>query len=243
MIKITICFLVVKNIKNFLKIYYRLCENESMNGEVKNLNLVYTLEGKIYINLTNKCTNRCLFCIRNLSQEVEGKNLWLANEDFDSSSVIEQFKNIASENPNAKEVVFCGFGEPLIKFDMFCEVSKFIKEKYPNFKIRVNTNGQANLIHKRNIIPELAKYADAVSISLNAENKEMYNFVSQPADKDNSYQAVLDFIRGCVEAGIETSASVVSDFDKAPINISECEKICHSLGAKFRNRVWLPKGY
>ena len=214
-----------------------------MNGIIKNLNLVYTLDGKIYINLTNKCSNRCLFCIRNLSDEVEGKNLWLDNENFDYSEVIAQFQDVISKNPNSTEVVFCGFGEPLIKFDMFCEVSKFIKENYPAMKIRVNTNGQANLIHKKNIIHELAKYADAVSISLNAENKEKYNFVSQPSDKENAYQAVLDFIKGCANEGIETSASVVSGIDKAPVNLAECEKICHSLGAKFRNREWLPKGY
>ena len=126
---------------------------------------------------------------------------------------------------------------------MFCEVSKFIKENYPDVKIRVNTNGQANLIHKKNIIPELAKYADAVSISLNAENQEKYNFVSQPSDKENAYNAVIEFIKGCVNEGIETSASVVSGFEKAPVDVAECEKICQSLGAKFRNREWLPKGY
>lgn len=220
-----------------------MCKNRIMNGMTKNLNLVYTLDGRIYINLTNKCSNRCLFCIRNVSDEVEGKNLWLDNENFDFTAVVEQFKIVVEKNPTSKEVVFCGFGEPLIKFDMFCEVSKFIKENYPEIKIRVNTNGQANLIHKKNIIPILKKYADAVSISLNAENKEKYNFVSQPSDMENAYQAVLDFIKGCSEAGIETSASIVSAFDKAPVDVVECEKICRSLGAKFRNREWLPKGY
>lgn len=214
-----------------------------MNGIIKNLNLVYTLGSKVYINLTNKCSNHCLFCIRNLSDEIEGKNLWLANEDFCSSHVIEQLKVVISQNPDTQEVVFCGFGEPLIKFDMFCEVSKFIKEKYPAVKIRVNTNGQANLIHKKNIIPQLAKYADAVSISLNAENKEKYNFVSQPSDTENAYDSVLNFIKGCVEIGLDTSASVVSGFEEAPVDIAECKKICNSLGVKFRNREWLPKGY
>ncbi len=214
-----------------------------MNGITKNLNLVYTLDGKIYINLTNKCSNRCLFCIRNLSNEIEGKNLWLENEDFDFNAVIEQFNTVFQENSQTKEVIFCGFGEPLIKFEMFCEVSKFIKKNYPDIKIRVNTNGQANLIHKKNIIPTLAKHADAVSISLNAENKEKYNFISQPSDKENAYQAVIEFIKSCVEEGIETSASIVSAFDKAPVDVIECEKICRSLGAKFRNRKWLPKGY
>ena len=214
-----------------------------MNGTAENLNLVYTLEGKIYINLTNKCSNRCVFCIRNNSDEIEGKNLWLKNENFTSKDVIFQFEKVFSENKNAEEVVFCGFGEPLIKFEIFTEVAKYIKENHKNIKIRVNTNGQANLIHKKDIIPELSKYTDAVSVSLNAENKEVYNAVSQPSDKENSYKAVKDFIKECVEKNINTTATVVSGCEKAQVNTKECEKIANSLGAKFRVREWLPKGY
>lgn len=214
-----------------------------MNGTAQNLNLVYTLEGKIYINLTNMCTNHCVFCIRNSSDSVEGKNLWLKNEQFSSEDVINQLKEVISENKNSKEIVFCGFGEPLLKFDMFCEVSKFIKENYPDIKIRVNTNGQANLFSKRNIIPELAEYADFVSVSLNGENKETYNRVSLPKDMEKAYQSVKDFIKECVTAGIKTTATVVSGCEKAPVNTEECKKIADSLGADFRVREWLPNGY
>ena len=35
----------------------------------------------------------------------------------------------------------------------------------------------------------------------------------------------------------------VHSIEKAPVDVAECEKICQSLGAKFRNREWLPKGY
>lgn len=206
-------------------------------------NLVYTLDGKIYINLTNKCSNRCLFCIRNVSDAVEGKNLWLENENFDEKEVIKQFDIVAAQNPTAAEVVYCGFGEPLIKFDLFIQSAKYIKKNYPNFKIRVNTNGQANLIHKRNIIPELITYADSVSISLNGENKDKYNRISQPADKENAYQAVKDFIKGCSEAGIKTFATIVTGYEKVPVDVKECERITKSLNAEFRCREWLPKGY
>ena len=214
-----------------------------MDNVVENLNIVYTLEGKIYINLTNMCSNRCIFCIRTVSDEVEGKNLWLADELFDVDTVKKQLDEVIFQNKDAKDVVFCGFGEPLIKFDMFCKTSKYIKEKYPQMKIRVNTNGQANLIHKADMIPELAKYADEVSVSLNAENKELYNFVSQPVDKENAYYFVKNFIRDCVAAGIKTTATVVTGYKDVLIDVKKCEEIAHSLGAKFRVREWLPKGY
>lgn len=214
-----------------------------MSNVDENLNIVYTLEGKIYINLTNKCSNRCIFCIRTVSEKVEGKNLWLKNEDFDFDVVRKQLVVVIDTNPHAKEIVFCGFGEPLIKFDMFCETAEYIRDKYPQMKIRVNTNGQANLIHKRNVIPELSKLVDAVSVSLNGDNKEVYNFFSQPFDKENSYDAVKSFIKGCVDSGIKTSATIVTGYKDTKIDVQKCKEIANSLGADFRVREWLPKGY
>ncbi len=40
-------------------------------------NLVYLLDGKVYINLTNSCTNNCVFCIRDIKDDVVGANLFL----------------------------------------------------------------------------------------------------------------------------------------------------------------------
>ena len=37
----------------------------------------YEFEDNLYINLTNKCPNRCSFCIRNVKDEVNGNYLWL----------------------------------------------------------------------------------------------------------------------------------------------------------------------
>ena len=87
-------------------------------------NLVYLLDGKIYINLTNRCTNDCIFCIRSLKDDVQGKNLWLKSEDFTAEDVVRQLKTILK---NQKEVVFCGYGEPTLKLEILKKVAKFIK--------------------------------------------------------------------------------------------------------------------
>ena len=208
----------------------------------KNMNLVYTLYGKIYINLTNLCSNRCKFCIRNLKTDVEGKNLFLESEDVGIKDIIEQFKEI-TKSGIPDEVVFCGYGEPLVKFDLFIATSQKIKETFPNVKIRVNTNGHANLIHKRNVVPELSTAVNSVSVSLNAENKTKYNEISQPWDTENAYEAVKSFIKDCVSAKIDTTATVVDGYPGFEVNIEECKKIAESLGAKFRVREWLPAGY
>ncbi len=203
-------------------------------------NLVYLLDGTIYINLTNLCTNNCVFCIRSIKDDVVGTNLFLKDEKVQAEEVICQLKKL--EDRLSKEIVFCGYGEPLIKLDVLKQVAKFIKDNYPDVKIRINTNGQANLIHKRNVIPELVGLIDKVSISLNAENEELYNELAVP-NLANSYVAVKEFIKECVNNGIDTTATVVSGYKHYVVDIDNCKQIAESLGAKFRVREWLDSGY
>lgn len=204
-------------------------------------NLVYLLGGKIYINLTNKCTNECVFCIRTLKDDVCGANLWLKNDSVTAEEVIKQLQTIRNDE---QEIVFCGYGEPTLKLEILKEVAKYIKDNYKDVKIRLNTNGHANFIYKRNIIPELVGFVDSISVSLNAPDEELYKELTQPNIVcDNVLEEVKDFIKKSVEAGIETTASVVSGYKDYDINLQECEKIATEAGAKFRVREWLESGY
>ena len=133
--------------------------------------LVYSLAGKIHINLTNRCTNDCIFCLRKDKDDVCGQELWLDSEEFTSNDVIEQLKNFEI----SKEVVFCGYGEPLLKLDILKEVAKYIKDNYDDVRIRINTNGHANYVYKRNIVPELKGLVDEISVSLNGSTEEEYD--------------------------------------------------------------------
>ena len=207
-----------------------------------NDNFLYFLDNKPYINMTNACTNACVFCLRNQKDDVQGANLWLDRDNITTSAVIEQIEAKKDIIAKSDEIVFCGYGEPLIKIDEVVEISKYIKENYPNVKIRINTNGHANAIHKRNVAIELAPYVDSISISLNGENEETYNRVSSPKI-ENAYEEVKRFIRACVEEKIKTTATVVSNVPEYPVNVERCEVVAKSLGAKFRARDFIPNGY
>ena len=205
-------------------------------------NYAYLLDGALYINLTNACTNNCVFCIRDLNSKVKDKNLWLEKEKFTPQDVINQIETL--EPQKQREFVFCGYGEPIIKLEHIKEISKFLKESYPDKKIRINTNGHGNLIHKRNIIPELKGLIDKVSISLNAENSNLYGRISQPTyTPEIAYQAVLNFIKECSQNGIDTTATIVTGYKDFKPNIEQCKEISINLGAKFRIREWLDEGY
>ena len=207
---------------------------------MKEYNLVYLLEGKVYINLTNSCTNNCVFCIRNIKDDVVGANLFLNTENVKAEDVIEQLEAI--QDKLSSEIVFCGYGEPMLKLEVIKKVAQYIKEKYPNTILRINTNGHANLVYKRNVLPELKGLIDKFSVSLNGENEEIYNKISQP-NIDGAYIAVKDFIRESVKEGFDTTATIVTNYKGYDVDMPKCIEITKELGAKFRERPWIENGY
>lgn len=206
--------------------------------------LVYSITNEenpktVYINLTNACTNDCVFCLRTQKDDVCGAEMW-HDDNYTLEDIINQFQKYSS---CAKEVVFCGYGEPFLKKDMMKSFCEYLRKNYPEVKIRVNTNGHANQIYKTNIPQEFKGLIDSISVSLNSDNEDEYNEICRPKI-ENAYSAMLDFIKTSVEAGIQVSTSVVTDFDKEHhINIENCEKISKELGAKFRNREFIKHGY
>lgn len=206
--------------------------------------LVYLLDNKIYINLTNRCTNNCIFCLRNDKDDVCGQELWLDSEDFSAEDVISQFRSVLNKAGDdfKNEAVFCGYGEPMLKLDILKNVALFIKQNYPQIKTRINTNGHANFVYKRNVAPELVGLIDEISVSLNAPTSQEYNELSNPKF-DNAYDEVKNFIKSCSDAGIKTVTSVVENYKGRHLDIEACEKISNDLGAKLRVREWIPNGY
>lgn len=206
--------------------------------------LVYSIDNQenpetVYINLTNSCTNACIFCLRTQKDDVCGKEMW-HDDDYELEDIIEQFKKYSE---NAKEVVFCGYGEPFLRKEMMKSFCKYLRENFPYIKIRVNTNGHANAIYRTNVAAEFKGLLDNASISLNAPTEEQYDEICKPKIK-NAYNAVLEFTKSCKAAGIDVSMSVVTGFDKIHnIDVKKCEEIATSLGAKFRNREFITNGY
>lgn len=202
---------------------------------------VYFLGDVMYINLTNLCTNNCIFCIRSLSDDVAGANLNLSSESVSVADVISQIKE--KMHDKVSEIVFCGYGEPLLRLEKIKEIAKFTKETYPKIPTRINSNGQANVIFKRNIVPELVGLIDKISISLNSDNAKQYQELSQSKFGEEIYEDVKEFIKLCADAKIDTTASIVTGFKNNVINVENCQKIADELGAKLKIREWLDEGY
>lgn len=187
--------------------------------------IAYQIRESLYLNVTNRCTNSCTFCVRYYTDFVKGHNLRLTHEPT-AAELIEA----VGDPTRYREVVFCGYGEPLLRLDVIREVAKWVKDR--GVKVRVNTNGHGNVIHKRNILPELAGLVDCVSVSLNTDTEEKYIEYCQPAFA-GAYQAVKDFIRLATQYIPEV---VVTALTLPSVDMEACRRIAEGLGAGLRVR-------
>jgi TatD DNase family protein len=181
------------------------------------------------LNITNRWTNSCIFCAKFKDFVVKGHDLLLDHEP----SVTEIKQEIG--NPTLyDEIVFCGYGEPLLRLDLIKEVSRWLKDQ--GCSVRINSDGQANLVHGRNILPELAALIDAISISLNAADMDNYQkLCHSPFGAQQSYQAVKDFIQQAGQYIPDVTATAVT---YPGIDIAACEHVAMELGVKFKAREY-----
>lgn len=193
--------------------------------------VVYAIRKSLYINMTNRCTNRCLFCAREEKPVVRGHNLRLEREPSPSEivSAVEE----ACSGKGYDEIVFCGYGEPTIRLQELIETARVLKAK--GRRIRLNTNGLGALFWKRDIVPELRGVVDVISVSLNTADPVQYFEICRPIYGEPSHAAVVDFTRRCVEQGIETVCTAVA---YPGVDLDSCEKLARSLGAGFRARKY-----
>ena len=194
-------------------------------GELPSGQIAYKIRDSLYLNVTNRCTSKCIFCVRFTTDFVKGHYLRLAHEP----SVDEVIQSIG-DPAQYKEIVFCGYGEPLLRLDEVKAVSAWLKQ-YGGI-VRINTNGHGNLIHKRNILPELHGLVDIISVSLDAQDEETYRKLCKPSF-ENAFQEVISFIREAKQYIPDVQATVV---DMDGVDIAKCRAITDELGVKLRVR-------
>ncbi len=194
-------------------------------GEMPEAEIAYRIRDSLYLNVTNRCTSKCTFCVKFHTDFVKGHNLRLEHEPAE-----EELKNTIEDPTKYNEIVFCGYGEPLLRLDVVKSVASWVKGK--GGKVRINTNGHGSLIHKRNILPELQGLVDSISISLDAQDEETYNRICRPAFK-NAFNEVVNFIKEAKKYIPDVTATVVT---AEGVDVDKCREITDSLGVKLRVR-------
>ncbi len=190
--------------------------------------IAYRIRNSLYLNVTNRCTNACVFCAKFRDFTVKGHHLRL-----DREPTVAEVRAAIGDPTRFEEVVFCGYGEPLIRLDLVREVAGWLKGQ--GVRVRINTDGQANLVHGRDILPELAGLIDSVSVSLNAPDAETYQGICRSRFGEKGYKAVLEFLRLAPRHIPSVTATAVA---LPGIDMAACRRIAEDLGVEFREREY-----
>lgn len=189
--------------------------------------LSYVIGNNLYLNITDRCTLVCEFCPKTHdSQQVHEYDLSLAKRP-----ALEEIIAAIGDPTDYEEIVFCGFGEPTLRLKVLLDVARYVKAQ--GGRVRVNTDGLANLVNKRNVLPEMRGLIDALSVSMNAQNEALYKQHCAPQLK-GAWQAMLDFLAQAPAYIPDVTATAINGL--AGVDIEACEKIATDLGVKFRAR-------
>ena len=202
-------------------------ESEDSEG----VSILYRYGSRWYINMTNRCPCRCTFCVRNSTRRLgDADDLWLDHEP----SVGEVMAEIRSRASDAKEIVFCGYGEPTERLGDLLEIAGRIRAE-TEARVRLDTNGLGNLVNGRDIVPELAQVLDAISISLNAPDPDEYMEVCGPRFGEDSYPSLIAFIEEAKDLIPDVTVSVVGG-SISEESEEECRRMAERWGVRFRVR-------
>ena len=185
----------------------------------------------VYVNLTNKCSCSCTFCLRNTKEMDKSNNLWLDKEPT-CDEIIAEFKKYDITKFN--EIIFCGFGEPTMVLNTLLQVATYLKNRSSNTPIRINTNGLGDLVHGKEIAPLFKYLIDTVSVSLNASNAEAYLRLTRNQFGIESYDAMLKFAVSCKSYVPNVVMTVVDCIGQAEIDA--CQAVCDKIGLTLRVR-------
>lgn len=196
------------------------------------MNIIYRYGSTYYINMTNRCPCRCVFCVRDSTPGLgSADTLWLEREPT-VDEIIDELRKL--DLSKTEQIVFCGYGEPTMRFDDLKECARRIKDEFHK-SVRLDTNGLGNLINGRDIVPEMVGLIDAVSISLNASDAQEYLDVTRPSFGSGSYEAMLEFARECRQSIPHVTMSVVGG-SISQESERRCAGIAADMGVSFRVR-------
>lgn len=196
-------------------------------GSKPKVSYTYKLGNSLYINVTNRCNADCVFCRRKEDPFLRGYNLGMKKSEEPPAEVYIQE---IGDPKQYDEIVFCGYGEPTIRWDVVKEIARYVKEN--GGRTRLNTNGHGNYINRRDITPEMKGLIDVVSISFNSFDPGQYAEIMK-VDELHFYE-MLSFAKKSKEF-VEKVVMTVVDVEE--IEIEKARKVVEEdIGAEFRIR-------
>ncbi|MEE8428098.1 MAG: TatD family nuclease-associated radical SAM protein [Gammaproteobacteria bacterium] len=190
--------------------------------------LAYEIRDSLYLNVTDRCTLACTFCPKTRGyRRVHEYDLTLLRLPS-ATQVIDSI----GDPTRYREVVFCGFGEPTLRLKLVLTVADYVKAG--NVRVRINTDGLANRVYKRNVLLEMVGRVDELCVSMNAQNKQVYDRHCLPVMPE-SFDAMLAFLDDAARYIPMVTATAIDGLEGVDINA--CKKLALEHGVGFRRRV------
>lgn len=197
-------------------------------GNKPGVSFTYQIGDSLYINITNRCNADCIFCDRKGEAVIKGYNLKMSKSEEPPAEVY--IKEIGDPT-RFKEIVFCGYGEPTIRWDVVKQIAKYVKDN--GGKTRLNTDGHGNVINKRDITPDLAGLIDEVSVSLNSDDPEQYSKLMRVEPK--MFNEMIDFVKSAKQY----SKVIMTVVGMSDIDTERARKFVEDeIGVTFRTRPY-----
>jgi len=207
-----------------------MIEPVSYSGPGAKIPVTYTYQigHALYVNVSNRCNAECVFCDRKGTAIVHGYPLKMKPSEEPAADV---YIREIGDPGEFSEVVFCGYGEPTLRWDVVRQVAGYVKQ-HGGFT-RMNTNGHGNFINQRDITPELKGLLDTTSISLNSTDAEQYAALMRVAPR--MYAEMLEFARKAKDF----TRVVMSIVGINAVDAAAARKLVKDqIGVEFRERKY-----
>ncbi|GJQ62577.1 MAG: radical SAM protein [Melioribacteraceae bacterium] len=197
-------------------------------GNKPEISYTYRIGESLYINTTNRCNAHCVFCDKDGDAVIKGYNLKMKKSE---EPTVEQYISEIGDPTKYKEIVFCGYGEPTIRWDVIREVASYVKQN--GGTTRINTNGHGNVINHRDITPEFEGIIDSISVSLNSVDPQQYASLMRVTPE--MHAEMLDFVKKAKNY----TRVVMTIVGMSDVDTEEAKKfVTKELGLEFRERVY-----
>ncbi|MCK4443027.1 MAG: radical SAM protein, partial [Thermoplasmata archaeon] len=209
-------------------------------------------ESEFSINLTNRCPNSCIFCIRDFSAGWDRRtpngdmiNLYLDREPTLEEVIAAVEEELSNWDEDVSLIKLCGYGEPVLRMGLIVELAKRIRELSPNSSIQLNTSGWPLLVdYGEECLKNLRDAGiDILSISVNAPSKGVYDRIVRPGCFHyvrDAFEETLECIQLGVKNGFRVKATIV-DIKPVRMYTEECRRLVEQMGAEFVVREFVGK--
>lgn len=160
------------------------------------------------------CNFKCDFCQNYSISQCKAQSKYISPQDL--VKIIEETKDNVG-------VAFT-YNEPFVSYEYVYDTSKILKEKYPNLKIVIVTNGYI----EKEPLEKLLPYVDAMNIDLKSFNDEYYKKICG-GDLEPVKNTIKNAYKKC---HVEITTLMVNGLND---DICEIEKIASFLGKLDKN--------